>query len=382
MIRLAFVVHFNRTWIGGINVILNLINLILKLKQFKKKIKIVLFTNSKKKISKFKLSKNVEIIENSEIFERNIILKIIDKLLIILIGKTFFLERLLVKYRINYISHSNIVTGNKSKTKSIIWLPDFQYIYFPSYFSLKYKILRKINIFIFKDHAFKILLSSQSAKNDLKKICKIKNNNLIVSKFKFYVPTLNKLKNKNYLKRKYNIKNKFFYMPNQYWLHKNHLTVINALNHLKKNGNNKISIVSSGDSKDYRHPDNFKNLISLVKKYKIEKNYIYLGLIPFIDVLSLIYHSQAVINPSFFEGWSSTVEQAKAYNKKVILSDISVHREQRPKYSFFFHPKNYFKLSKILDELNSKKQFNTNNTNLNKNIENYAKKYCEIILNN
>ena len=49
---------------------------------------------------------------------------------------------------------------------------------------------------------------------------------------------------------------------------------------------------------------------------------------------------------------------------------------------FFFHPKNYFKLSKILDELNSKKQFNTNNTNLNKNIENYAKKYCEIILNN
>ena len=49
MIRLAFVIHFNKTWIGGINVIINLINSLLNLKEKRLKIKIILFTNSKKK---------------------------------------------------------------------------------------------------------------------------------------------------------------------------------------------------------------------------------------------------------------------------------------------------------------------------------------------
>ena len=53
MIRLAFFIHFNRTWVGGINVILNLINLLnIKRKETKSKIKIVIFTNSKKKTEK------------------------------------------------------------------------------------------------------------------------------------------------------------------------------------------------------------------------------------------------------------------------------------------------------------------------------------------
>ena len=100
--------------------------------------------------------------------------------------------------------------------------------------------------------------------------------------------------------------------------------------------------------------------------------------------MSLIYYSSAVINPSLFEGWSSTVEQAKAYNKKIILSDISVHREQKPKYSYFFHPKNFLILSKILIKINSSKKTLTKNIKLNlkKNIENYTNEYCKIILKN
>ena len=97
--------------------------------------------------------------------------------------------------------------------------------------------------------------------------------------------------------------------------------------------------------------------------------------------MSLIYYSLAVINPSLFEGWSSTVEQAKAYNKKIILSNISVHREQKPKYSYFFHPRNSLNLSKILIKLNSPKKYLPKNIDLNlkKNIENYTNKYCKII---
>ena len=39
-------------------------------------------------------------------------------------------------------------------------------------------------------------------------------------------------------------------------------------------------------------------------------------------------HDDALINPSRFEGWSTTVEEAKSFGVPMILSDIDVHREQ------------------------------------------------------
>jgi glycosyltransferase involved in cell wall biosynthesis len=38
--------------------------------------------------------------------------------------------------------------------------------------------------------------------------------------------------------------------------------------------------------------------------------------------------STALINPSLFEGWSTTVEEAKSTGTPMILSDLGVHREQ------------------------------------------------------
>ena len=94
MIKLGFFIHFNKTWLGGINVILNLINLISEKSNDKiaSKIKIVIFTNSKKKLRKFSINKKVEIIENNEIFDVNIFLRIIDKIYLVFFGKQFSLK--------------------------------------------------------------------------------------------------------------------------------------------------------------------------------------------------------------------------------------------------------------------------------------------------
>ena len=141
MIRLGFFIHFNRTWLGGINVILSLINSILKNKKHYSKIQIVLVTNSKNKLRNYFKNKNVEVIEDENCFNKNIIFRIIDKISLVLTGKTIFLENFLVKNKLKYISHSLTVTGLNSFTKSIIWIPDFQYLYFPKLFSFKYRIL-------------------------------------------------------------------------------------------------------------------------------------------------------------------------------------------------------------------------------------------------
>jgi hypothetical protein len=58
--------------------------------------------------------------------------------------------------------------------------------------------------------------------------------------------------------------------------------------------------------------------------------------VPYLDLLALMRHAVCVINPSLFEGWSSTVEESKALSKHILLSNISVHREQNPASSDYF----------------------------------------------
>ena len=61
-----------------------------------------------------------------------------------------------------------------------------------------------------------------------------------------------------------------------------------------------------------------------------------------------MYHSIAVIQPSKFEGRSSTVEQAKSMGKKILLSNIGIHKEQNPLRGKYFSPDNFQQLSNLM----------------------------------
>ena len=82
-----------------------------------------------------------------------------------------------------------------------------------------------------------------------------------------------------------------------------------------------------------------------IRVYNLDKQIKYLGILPYDKVINLLYHSEIVINPSFFEGWSTTVEEAKIFNKRILLSDINVHREQNPKRGIFFNPRKPTRIS-------------------------------------
>jgi glycosyltransferase involved in cell wall biosynthesis len=73
----------------------------------------------------------------------------------------------------------------------------------------------------------------------------------------------------------------------------------------------------------------------------------HLGLVPYEDVFGLNAAAEALINPSLFEGWSTTVEEAKALGTRVLLSDLSLHREQAPD-AMFFEPHSPAALAAVL----------------------------------
>jgi hypothetical protein len=102
------------------------------------------------------------------------------------------------------------------------------------------------------------------------------------------------------------------------------------------------------------------------------------------EVISLIYHSTLIINPSFFEGWSTTVEEAKLLNKKIILSDIKTHLEQNPDNAVYFDPKKPNELAKRIEKnffhkLKNQKKINFLKKKYEIKKKEYALRYCSFL---
>lgn len=346
MLRVGFILNFNKDkWRGGYEYIKNLISLIREVKN--QNIKITILTSNNFNNAYFKDLGKVDI-KKSVFLENNNFYRVLHKILVIIYGKNLFLENFLKTNKINFLSHFYFL-GKNSGINNLYWIPDFQEVKMLKYLSFKQKMMRKINLYLASKHSKNILLSSDSVRNDLKKLNKLGFSKSKVLKPVFEVKNLNKIPKLSCIKKKYNIEKNYFFLPNQYWTHKNHILVLKSLAKIKSN---KPLIISTGIFDDYRNLDHKNKINKFIKKNNLSKHYKILGVVPYNDLLSLIAYSIAVINPSKSEGWSSTVEQAKSYGKMVLLSNLKVHKEQNPRRNFFFKTDDVKNLSNKLVYLN------------------------------
>jgi glycosyltransferase involved in cell wall biosynthesis len=145
----------------------------------------------------------------------------------------------------------------------------------------------------------------------------------------------------------YGLPTNYFYLPNQFWRHKNHECVIRALGHLKKSGH-EVTVAASGNPLDRGDPDHWTRLERLIGDFAVAQNFRLLGMIPRDHVNALLQGCSALLNPSLSEGWSTTVEEAKSAGTPMILSDLPVHREQAAGSAIFFDPARFEHLAEIL----------------------------------
>jgi glycosyltransferase involved in cell wall biosynthesis len=101
-----------------------------------------------------------------------------------------------------------------------------------------------------------------------------------------------------------------------------------------------VSLVTSGNLSDINNPGHKEELLRYIQENGLSDRIFVLGMVDFDDVYALIRQSCCVLNPSLYEGWSTTVEETKTIGKPMILSDLEVHREQNPQATIYFEPKN------------------------------------------
>lgn len=219
----------------------------------------------------------------------------------------------------------------------LAWIPDFQHLHLPDMFSPTQIQSRNWSLSCQGDYADRVILSSQDALRDFERFAPRSAHKARVLSFVAQLPADTYDADPAWVCDYYHLPRRFFYSPNQFWKHKNHAAVVQALALLKAQ-HPKVTVVCTGNTNEQRHPGYFGKLLATISERGLRDNLIILGLVPYEHLTQLMRQSLAVLQTSLFEGWSTTVEEAKSLGKQIILSDLSVHREQNPPGAVFFDP--------------------------------------------
>ena len=339
MIKVGFSLIGSKNWMGGHTYLRNLSSII-KLKLKNKVHSVFIYCDDD----------NLENV-NLSLFDQ--IIRIKTKRSIFHFFFNFRLSKIIDKEIDVFFDSNNLPFLNKNK-KVLSWLADFQHKNLPNFFSFigywKREISFKKKTFFHKN----IMVSSNNAKNDCITFYKKEPKDIHVVKFSVFVNPEDHLDQISYLKSKYKINNNFIYIPNQFWKHKNHNLILDCIEYLKAEKteiyNQLPQIIFTGPAIDYRNKGHAKKLVERMNSKIFNNKIYYLGVIPLEDVYKLNANCLYLVNPSFFEGWSTTVEEAKSFGTPTLLSDIKVHREQSPN-SIFFNPRNKKDLAQLFCDI-------------------------------
>ena len=155
---------------------------------------------------------------------------------------------------------------------------------------------------------------------------------------------------------KYHLPDRYFLVANQFWTHKNHRLVFEALRLLADEPAFRgVQVVCTGSTTDVRDRKYFPSLVQLIHEAKLSERVRILGSIPKRDQDEVVKNAITVVQPTLFEGGpgGGAVYDAVSLGVPALVSDIPVNRElERYEASVrFFDPKDAQGLAGLMAEM-------------------------------
>jgi glycosyltransferase involved in cell wall biosynthesis len=345
-VRVAFTLFGGRGWMGGYNYLLNLFNALET--HGKGRIDIVLFAGEdapRELIEPLAVRSRVRIIRDG-VFDASRASRSLAWSL--LLGRDPKVGSLLEAAGIDLVFEAAQFRGWRVGRPAIAWMPDFQHRVMPDFFPLSARLKREIGFRVQIMTGRHVMVSSDDSGETCGALYPSARGRIRTVRFAVPPPREFTPVQADALRVRYGLPDNFFFMPNQYWRHKDHVTVIEALALLASRGCRPV-VFASGSQSDPRDPQHIHRLRDLVERSGVSRQFLMPGLIPADDLAGLMCACQALINPSLFEGWSTTVEEARSAGTPMILSDLPVHLEQAADEAVFFHRQDPQDLARVLE---------------------------------
>jgi len=216
------------------------------------------------------------------------------------------------------------------------WITDLQHCHYPQFFSPE-ELEHRDGLFRFLvATCSRIICSSQTVETDLQRAYCVAPGQTAVVRFSSQIPRQVSPEQIARTLEQLRIDRPFVYLPNQFWLHKNHSTAFAAWRLLTERNPQAPLLVCSGALEEPRDNYHVPLLLDYLETHQLQDSVRILGLVERQQQTVLYHAASAFLQPSLFEGWSTTVEEAKSLGRPLILSDIPVHREQAEGLASFF----------------------------------------------
>ncbi len=263
----------------------------------------------------------------------------------------------------------------------IVTIHDFQQEYYPEFFTVRERISRKI---VYKTGKFAktVVVESNFVKKDVITFLgtnksKIK---ILPSPPPSYLSTIKPEESKfRKTKEQYKLPDKYLFYPAQFWYHKNHINLLQALSYIRKNSEI-ISLVLVGSKKN-----NFENVMGKIEEFGIEGEVKYLGYVPDEDMPYLYKLATALVMPTLFESVSLPIWEAFCLGVPVVSSNVCALPEQVGDAGLLFDPNNpedmAEKIYRVWTDENLRRELINRGYERVKDLtlENYAKQWEEVI---
>jgi len=168
-------------------------------------------------------------------------------------------SRLFKKHGINLVLGQELV-NSYSGIGTLSWVLDFQPRRLPQLFSPVERRMRDNIVCESMRNASRIVVISESVRNDFVEFFPEDVSKVRTLRYATLLPENVYQRNAEDVARSYALPERFIYLPNQFYRHKNHLLVFKALRVLKNKGL-RINVVCSGLQEDYRFPKHYQQLM-------------------------------------------------------------------------------------------------------------------------
>ncbi len=255
------------------------------------------------------------------------------------------LERALRRSDMDVLIGESVV-WQLGRVASVGWLWDFQHLHLPELFDAHEVERRERKFKLTLQLADRILATHSVARDAYAFAPKYASKVRVIHPLTQIDPSTYD-RDPGAITEKYGLPARFLYAPGQFWLHKNHRRLFEALNLLASRGL-KPHVVLTGSSLEYRDAHYFPSLMQYVADCHLSDQVHYLGTVSRADVFDLIRQSICVVNPSRFEGWGYAVDEAASIGKRIVASDIAAHRDQAAPACEYFDPNDAEELAERL----------------------------------
>ena len=237
------------------------------------------------------------------------------------------------------ISQESLI-GFYTKVPFISFIGDVMYKYFPTLdeYTLKKRFLRDLTTRRLIGKSVFTVVDSEQSKEDLVRFFKVDPDKVIPIPL-CAPPHIYKYRNMsedeaNKFLDKYDLPSEFVLYPAQFWEHKNHLRLIEALYLLRKEKNETIPAVLVGS----QSWDNYADVMNIITQYAMNDQVRCLGYVDDHEIVALYKKARALVYPSFADYTNIPVLEAMVLGVPIVCSNSFSMTEQVGKAGIFFDP--------------------------------------------